>query len=771
MHHHIQRKGRAGGIHAAAGREAVWWRTAAVAALLWMGLVGGAAAELFPQYEVLRPNVDFWVDVYARYPTTQAIVHDSLDLGIVYEVIDLLPYDAPGALKVNRQRMQRAQEKAQGVLKRLAANPQCPDADCLRVGRLFGTKASAKAFRRAHEQVRSQLGQKDRFQAGLIRSGAYVDQIRQILASHGLPEDLAYLPHVESSFNPEAYSKFGAAGLWQFMPATGKNYMEVGYVLDERRDPIRATQAAAELLKANHARLGTWPLAITAYNHGPSGMERAKRQHGDYPAIFTSYRGPTFKFASRNFYSEFLAARHVASNYRTYFGDLQLSRPVPTRALVLEGYARFEDLCAHFDVRPEVLKAMNPALRAPVFNNQKYVPKGYRLHLPADPAGGGAPLAAVPASLYQSAQKPSRFYTVQKGDTAGGIARTHGVPLADLVLANNLTSRATIYPRQTLRIPLPGETLTAAVSRPAAVAEAPPVLLADRGGARAPGARVAGAEAPAAPVTSPAVPPTPDIAAGAPAIQAANPTAAELPAEAAGMESVPVPEPAAPPVNLPADQEAPGAAGVPAAPASEAPPVAVAAVETPSGGESAPLVAPSPEIVAIDVGFIRVNQRTPSPEGELQVEVEETLGHYAEWAGVRTQKIRSLNGLAFGRAIGLGQKVRIPLEKIDAQAFEVNRYEYHKRLQEDFFAVYRVVGLEAYRVQSGDTIWSLCRDKFEVPLWLLKHYNAGVELAVLDLDQVLMIPLVGKTAAGDPGTVSEDLPNGDGPEVSEEQPG
>jgi membrane-bound lytic murein transglycosylase D len=190
--------------------------------------------------------------------------------------------------------------------------------------------------------------------------------------------------------------------------------------------------------------------------------------------------------------------------------------------------------------------------------------------------------------------------------------------------------------------------------------------------------------------------------------------------------------------------------------------------EAPPELTAAALAAPSAEIVAIDVGFTRLRVKERPPVGELRVEVEETLGHYAEWAGVRTQQIRRLNGLAFGRAIGLGQTIRVPLDQIDARRFEEIRYEYHKRMQEDFFAVYRVVGLEPYRVQAGDTIWTLCRDRFEVPLWLLKHYNAGVDLAALGLDQELMVPVLGKTEAGDPGAVSADTENGEVPAAGEE---
>lgn len=105
---------------------------------------------------------------------------------------------------------------------------------------------------------------KDRFRDGLIRSGAYIDEIKRIFRSQGLAEDLAYLPHVESSFNPKAYSKFGASGMWQFTRSTGKHYMKVGYTIDERRDPIISSHAAAKLLRHNYQKLHNWPLALTA---------------------------------------------------------------------------------------------------------------------------------------------------------------------------------------------------------------------------------------------------------------------------------------------------------------------------------------------------------------------------------------------------------------------------------------------------------------------------------------------------------------------------
>ena len=805
-----------------------------VVMLLGLTIAPQAAADPFPRYASIEPNVAFWTKIYSQYPTTNVVIHDSNDLGIIYDVITVKPYDAPGARKTNRGRTKRAKAKYRDILKGLAANPKHKGKDHRRVAALFGPNADARTFRRASQQVRSQLGQKDRFQAGLIRSGAYLDQIRTILKSNGVPEDLAYLPHVESSFNPSAYSKFGAAGIWQFTRSTGRRYMKVGYVLDERRDPIRATHAAAQLLKENYERLGSWPLAITAYNHGAAGMARARQKHGDYPAVFKSYRSRTFKFASRNFYSEFLAARQVASDYTAYFGPLTLATPTPSHTVILKGYARLQDLSEHYAISPETIRKMNRALRSPVFNDQKYLPKGYHLRLPPDTAPSGTAVAALPDSLYKSAQKPSRFYTVQRGDTAGRIARTHGVRLSDLILANNLSTRATIYPKQTLRIPLPGEKVTPPKPQPPVIVkpEPSPVLVASvdqekRETATGPAdtasvqtlaqTEASGGEArpvrtvpaptplPEAPPATPVIPvpaerqepppaaapevsehttPVPEAIEAPRVAQAPAPVqgpapqttpapekeAPQVPPVSTGSMPEPAPEvvavtapeesqaPQATPTTVPEEKPAPPVAAAPEPEEKQALPMAVASV--PEGGPelqaSPTAVIPNPEIVSIDVRFDRVTNINQRPVGVIQVEVEETLGHYAEWAGIRAQQIRRLNGLPYGRTLHLHQKIKIPLDKTTAAAFEEQRYEYHKRLQEDFFAVYRVSELEPYRVQRGDNFWMLCREKFDIPMWLLKHYNMDVDLAALQIQQKLMIPAVEKTAAGDPGTVTED---------------
>jgi membrane-bound lytic murein transglycosylase D len=270
---------------------------------------------------------------------------------------------------------------------------------------------------------------------------------------------------VESSFNPKAYSKFGAAGIWQFTRSTGKRYMRISYSVDERRDPILSSHAAAKLLKKDYEIFLNWPMTITAYNYGTNGMLRAQRAKGNYEAIFKDYKKGFFKFASRNFYSEFLAAREVAKNYQQFFGELQLDVPTESTVVRLAGYVSLPELARHLKVDPEILHRLNPGLRSPVFSGQKLVPKGYPLRLPSQQDRNWESLIAeLSPEIFKHYQKRSRFYTVRKGDTASEIAYRHGIELQDLITANNLDTKATIYANQHLRIPLPGETIPTLVS-------------------------------------------------------------------------------------------------------------------------------------------------------------------------------------------------------------------------------------------------------------------------------------------------------------------
>lgn len=139
-----------------------------------------------------------------------------------------------------------------------------------------------------------------------------------------LPEALAYLPHVESSFNTTARSPAGAVGMWQLMPGTARPQLRIDRRVDERTHPYKATRVAAGYLKHAHEILGSWPLAITAYNYGLAGTVRAVESVGSkhLPDIIDRFESTNFGFAVRNFYAQFLAATHVSEHAFEYFPEL-----------------------------------------------------------------------------------------------------------------------------------------------------------------------------------------------------------------------------------------------------------------------------------------------------------------------------------------------------------------------------------------------------------------------------------------------------------------
>jgi len=770
-----------------------------------------AESDTFPVPSVIEPNVAFWTRIYTEYSSDHGVLHDSRKLNIIYGVVELVDPDRYGGRKTNKNRIKKAKKKYKAILSKLMRGEAPVGPVEQKVAGLFGPDTKPAEFRAAMGNIRCQTGQKDRFRAGVIRSGAYIDEIKRIFRSKGLPEDLAYLPHVESSFNSKAYSKFGAAGMWQFTRSTGKHYMKVGYTIDERRDPIVSSYAAAKLLGHNYRKLDDWPLALTAYNHGVSGMLRAQRKKGTYERIFTEYRSRIFKFASRNFYSEFLAAREAAKNYRQYFGDLRLNQPVKSREVVLKGYVSLPQMAQHLNLNIAELRELNPALRHPVFDGQKYVPRGYRLRLPyRNDEDWETLVAKLEDQFYKHDQKKSRIYTVQRGDTAGAIARIHDVKLADLVAANNLNSRATIYVNQNLRIPLPDDKSILVAKRqpekplPAMVVAASspiraesgvatpektetPLVVASQSTVQASGGsgqniRVVEAKHPLEPATGkvsdntriegptepPAGPPDNNLFVDNPmvaylpdpqeSVQPPVETADLVSDDAEGTRGTEVSLSA--PVTK-ADDNAMARLGdnqqsrdVKVEDEAESKPSALAqdksqpvlSRETETRPATPAIKSPqnNPEVVLANLAVKKTWIQKGNQVGIIRVDVEETLGHYAEWLNVAANEIRRLNGLRYGRALQLNQKLKIPLHRVTQEEFVEKRFEYHQELAEDFFASYRVERLHTYSIKRGDNIWTLSYQEFEVPLWLIKRYNAGVDFSALVPTQKLLIPIIEK---------------------------
>lgn len=424
----------------------VWWSLASASQCLG----ANKDAKEFPLFPAIKSNVQFWEKIYGKYSLKEAVIHDSEDLSKIYEVLPLFDQNLPGIHRLNEIAALQAKEKYRGILEKLAK--QAPaTAEEKRIAALFPGKNCSQDMARAANNIRSQSGQKERFIAGVVTSGMYMKEIKKILRSHRLPEDLAYLAHVESSFNVRAYSKVGAAGMWQFTPSTGKRYLKIDYTVDERLDPIRSTHAAAQYLQNSYRSLNNWPLAITSYNYGLSGMMRATKELETYEKIFQNYNKGYFKFASKNFYSEFLAALKTAKILETN-GSVKLAPELSCRYLDLPGYVHINDISKHFGISAATVKELNPALMPPVINGEKRIPKGYSLRLPA---GNNTDrlIASLSPTVFKNDQKSSRYHLVQKGETVSSIAKLHGVSIKSLMQANNIDKQARISIRQNLRIP------------------------------------------------------------------------------------------------------------------------------------------------------------------------------------------------------------------------------------------------------------------------------------------------------------------------------
>ncbi len=337
--------------------------------------------DIFPHYSVIEPNVSFWKKIYSEYSINQSVIHDKSNPAIIYDVLEFQDNQDRKAKEARRKSEKAAVRKYSQILRHLAAGRPALTDEEKRVAALFGQAADLRTFKKAARNIRCQRGLKERFLEGIKISGAYIHEMRDTFRSYGLPEDLCYLPHVESSFRHWARSKCGAAGMWQFMRSTAKRFIRVDHLVDERIDPFRSTRAAAELLYDNYEKLGSWPLAITAYNHGAAGMERAVQKHGNFENIIRNYKGRRFKFASRNFYAEFLAARQVAKEYSND-PDIEYQPPVQGVMVKMPAYVSFIGLANLLNIAPSTLHALNPGLKRPVLNGDLYIPEGYEMRLP-----------------------------------------------------------------------------------------------------------------------------------------------------------------------------------------------------------------------------------------------------------------------------------------------------------------------------------------------------------------------------------------------------
>ena len=689
------------------------FRFAAEAALLLFifgfNLVGRAAdfSDPFVHPPELETDVRFWIRVYTEVTTDGGLLHDDWNLGLVYEVLHFDPADSP---QQRERTVMAAKARYAELLRRFAAgNTDGLTPHERRILRSFGENPTATQFRVAIDRIRFQLGQADRFHAGLQRAQAFERNISKVLQQRGVPPEIGALPHVESSFNPDAYSKVGAAGLWQFMPSTARRFMRVDNLVDQRLDPYSATEAAANLMLYNYKLLGTWPLAVTAYNHGPGGLRRAQDDLGtsNIEVIVKRYNGATFGFASRNFYVAFLAALEVDRNAEKYFGPMTHLPDTESMTVELPDYIGVEALARAFKVDMGALKVLNPALRPPIWDGSRLVPRGYDLRLPGmlPPAEITAAWARLPATQRYVAQRNEGTHKLRKGETLATVAAASGVSLNRLLAANGWSAGREVARGTVVRIPGPASRADAGAaallaSNPPPQSEtsltAPPAVPA----AAPPGTKALQVKTPAANVAEPAKP-----------VVAIKPPAAT---PETNPQLVPTPPPSV--ANSPPP---------PREPVSErqADTTALLPASTPTNNFD-----PTDYKVGAD--------------NTVVVQAAETLGHFADWTKTSLQSLRALNKLKKNAVITYGHRVKLDFSSVTAENFSAARRAYHQALQESFFTTHRIAGTEDYTVKRGDSLWNIAQQHGGLPQWLMSQYNPDVDLASVKPGAIITLPRV-----------------------------
>jgi hypothetical protein len=273
------------------------------------------------------------------------------------------------------------------------------------------------------------------------RAARYFPMIEEMLKVNGLPEDLKYVPIVESALKPHAGSPKGAMGYWQFMPATGIKYaLQVDSEKDERRNLEKSTEAAITYLKFLHQTFGSWTLALAAYNMGENGLqtEILTQKTNNFYDLY-------LPLETRNYIFKILAVKCILSDPAKYgfqFSPEDLYKPVEKDYLALECPEEIPlELAARaLGTTFRTMKLLNPELRGP------FLSKGFhRLNIPK---GSGAGFEAAFGNLFHEwiGEKEKRIYVVQPGDNLSVISERLNIPLPALLQWNKMDLRSTLHP-------------------------------------------------------------------------------------------------------------------------------------------------------------------------------------------------------------------------------------------------------------------------------------------------------------------------------------
>ena len=660
-------------------------------------------SELFPRPVELEPAIDFWKKVYTEIDTDHGYLHDSEDLSVIYAQLN----------RDNRE-IETFREKIKDDLLILASGERSNltenQEDILE---LWPDNVTSSRLERAANTVRWQLGQSNAFLEGLERSGAYRDHIDQVLLEKNMPPQLALLPHVESSFNPNAYSHANAAGMWQFTRPTGQRFMRIDNIIDERMDPYISAEAAMDLLEYNFQVLDSWPLALTAYNHGVGGMSRAVRETetSSIEKIIANYKGPRFGFVGRNFYPQFLAVNDIERNIDQYFESVDYAVPPNFTEVRLDSYVDSQGIEESLGIAVSQLREDNPSLRNVVWQGLKRIPRGYRVKVRTDrlPANTNF-LAEIDNTYKHSTQLPDAYYEVQRGETLQTIASKFGTTPRQIASLNEIRNLDEIQTGQRISIP-----------QAVRSSNDTPQIISARDNQRRANERsiLETTESPDDPEKNLAIKDT-------------------LPVETETLDENPTGPPmvaeSAPDSNVNTN-------------------AAISVEQMPQAPEI--LIEPESSYVNLEAGnlasFLDTDPSDYSVEMDntIMVQASESIGQLANWLEIPTWDIRRLNNMTFRDQLIIGKKIQLPFEQVSHSVFENRRREFHSSLQADFLANYRIRGAEEYEIRRTDNINRLALNRYSTPLWLVRQYNPGINFSSVYVGQRVVFPLLESTEGSD----------------------
>ncbi len=290
---------------------------------------------------------------------------------------------------------------------------------------------------------------KDIFSLWLSRSGKYLELMRMILKSKDIPEDIVFLSLIESGFNPNAYSVARAVGPWQFISSTAKKYgLEIDWWRDERRDPIKSTEAAAAYLKDLYEMFGSWNLAMAAYNAGEGKILRAlhRTKSDDYWSLLKTRH---IKRETKNYVPKFIAASMIAVNPAEFgFYDIEYHEPFDYDEVTVSSPLDLEIAAECADTTIDVIKELNPELR------RWCTPPDMEYYVLRIPAGAKELFLKNLAEVPEEEKFTVDTYIVKKGDTINSISKKKGMTAkAILALNKTVAMKMPLMPGTTLSLP------------------------------------------------------------------------------------------------------------------------------------------------------------------------------------------------------------------------------------------------------------------------------------------------------------------------------